>query len=636
VDRIRAEVVVPGLEEPAVAEATIQIRAPNAEGLLFVGANPADIALRGRGTATRPDRSTVTFRVQNASGVPVQNARVVFALSGRVGDASLRYPEATSDAAGEVRAIVDAGDFAAALSVQATTVGAGGIVYTAMSQQITISTGGADQDSMSLSVETFNIEGWNFDGVTTGINVRAADRFNNPVADGTRLSFIAEGGAVQPSCATQGGACSVLLTSQNPRPSDGRVSVLVRTEGSESFVDANGNGMYDLGESFTDLPEAWLDSDEDGTRDSNEAFSDYNNNGVYDGPNGRFDGGPCTVPSQCGLAVDVRAQTVVVFSTSRALVQILPTQIRVDDVSPVSVVVLVSDEHGNLPPAGTKVDIETGNGEIAGATSFTIGNTNARGPLTYQFQIIGDGEASTGTLNVDVTSPAGFVSRDQATVIDTTQNITVGDVRITPQTVTVAAGTVTEQNIAVTITQGATGIAGVTPGFACEAGTSVGLLVESIAAVQPTDGAGATMLRVRATAAANASGDVVCAVRAGDKSANLTIRGPSANASAPGVLTVSPTQVTVQPGQTGFAVNPLMTLVNAETPGRPIAGFYPVVRCQNINATQLTVTPGVVTPTDANGQTVLSFFYTTGAAPTGEAVCEVVAGSLRQEIRFVP
>jgi hypothetical protein len=43
----------------------------------------------------------------------------------------------------------------------------------------------------------------------------------------------------------------------------GRSSILAHAQGEESFTDANGNGIYDFGEPFVDLPEAFLDVNED-------------------------------------------------------------------------------------------------------------------------------------------------------------------------------------------------------------------------------------------------------------------------------------------------------------------------------------------------------------------------------------
>jgi hypothetical protein len=89
--------------------------------------------------------------------------------------------------------------------------------------------------------------------VNVAVTARLSDHFHNPVPDGTAVYFTTNGGAIQPSCTTVGGACTVNWISQNPRPQNGPISllgrptILVYAIGEESFVDANGNGVADAG-----------------------------------------------------------------------------------------------------------------------------------------------------------------------------------------------------------------------------------------------------------------------------------------------------------------------------------------------------------------------------------------------------
>lgn len=101
------------------------------------------------------------------------------------------------------------------------------------------------------------------------------------------------------------GVCDAAVI-RNPR--DGWATVLVTTTGEEHFVDNDADGVYDYtdtngngvqdpgetGETFTDLPEPFIDSNDDGGRTSGELFFDWpsyvipsgvnpvNPNGVYD------------------------------------------------------------------------------------------------------------------------------------------------------------------------------------------------------------------------------------------------------------------------------------------------------------------------------------------------------------------
>ncbi|XAI97082.1 hypothetical protein [Dolichospermum phage Dfl-JY45] len=650
-DRIRAIIEIPGLSQPAVGEGLLRIRAPRAEGIAFVSAEPVDIALRGRASPERPDASRVTFEVRNAAGLPVPAAPVSFELTGQIGDTTLLAPSGVTGPDGRVTAVVRAGDAAAVVAVQARVTGTN---FVTTSRQVTVSTGGADQDSFSLSLSTLNVEGFDIDGQRATISVRAADRFNNPVADGTAVLFTTEGGAIPARCETSGGLCTVDLVTQQPRPSNGRVTILARTEGSESFVDLNGNGLFDVGEPFDDLPEAWLDANENGLWDVGEFFADANNNGRYDGANGRFDGGPCAVPAACGLAADVRGQAVLVFATSLASIQISPDPIVVDDVTPREVQILISDRNGNLPPAGSRVEVTTSNGTLLTEVEGELGNSNARGPYVIRVAIIGDGEASTGILSVRVTSPSGAVTTATARVIDSSvcdpssgfsppppqcqaNQPQVGSLSVTPETISVAAGSSIEQNVTVRVLSSANppaGVAGVTPSVSCT--TSNGVSGEVVAGIQSTAASGETTVRIRATAGPSAAGDASCSVSAGGRSATVRLAGPASGSNQPGAISVTPTTVNLQANQSNREVRLLATVRNSATPAAPLAGVTPSVRCSSANAVGIVINPGIVPPTNASGQTEVPVFYNTDAAPSGSVVCEVSAGSAVTTVSFAP
>ena len=153
--------------------------------------------------------------------------------------------------------------------------------------------------------------------MTSTLTARLADHFHNPVPDGTAVSFTSEGGSVVASCNTVGGVCTSVLTSQALRPSNGRVTVLARATGEEAFTDLNGNGtadnaaeMIDANGASTDMPEAFVDYNENGIRDANEPYFDFNGNGAYDAADGLYNGVLCTSGAAiCSSAeVDRRAR----------------------------------------------------------------------------------------------------------------------------------------------------------------------------------------------------------------------------------------------------------------------------------------------------------------------------------------
>jgi hypothetical protein len=91
--------------------------------------------------------------------------------------------------------------------------------------------------------------------------------------------------AGEASVSTAADGCGV--TQRNPR--DGVVTVVAWTAGEEEYFDANGNGQFDPGEPYVDLPEPFVDYDDDDVRDGDEPFIDTNTDGVWNGPNGAWD-----------------------------------------------------------------------------------------------------------------------------------------------------------------------------------------------------------------------------------------------------------------------------------------------------------------------------------------------------------
>jgi hypothetical protein len=94
------------------------------------------------------------------------------------------------------------------------------------------------------------------------------------------------------------GANPITTAIRNPR--DGWTTILAIVQGEETFFDANGNGVYDIGEDFIDTPgEPFIDADDNGLYTAPEQFLDINQNGIRDvgdpffdaNANGRYDEG---------------------------------------------------------------------------------------------------------------------------------------------------------------------------------------------------------------------------------------------------------------------------------------------------------------------------------------------------------
>lgn len=420
-DVITASATIDGTT--VTASATIDILPATLGSIEFVSAVPTNIALKGMGGAGQSETSTVTFRVRNTSGGPIANQSVSFALNTSVGGLQFSpgFDTAVSGSDGLIQTIIQSGTVATPVRVTAT-VDATGI--TTQSDQLVVTTGIPDNNSFSLSLQTLNPEAWDIDGVTVLVTARLADRFNNPVPDGTTVLFTTEGGSIGGSCQTVAGACSVNWTSQNPRPEQdvlngvngnaGRVTILATAVGEESFIDQNGNGTFDTGETYEDLAEAFLDENEDGIRQSDEPFADFNSNLNYDSADGTYNGVICTVSSCSVSTVNVRATAYLVMSGSAATIT-MPASIAVPAGLTTDVDIYVQDRNNQIMPMGTTIEVSTTNGTIAGPSSLAVPNTRRncavlQSRCLYTFTVAADTTSSSGAFTVTVTSPGGLAT----------------------------------------------------------------------------------------------------------------------------------------------------------------------------------------------------------------------------------
>ncbi len=348
------------------ATGSINVLPADVGSIVFESAAPENISLLGTGG---DESSVVKFKVLDTNSNPVTNQRVNFSLNTDVGGVSLDPLWATTNNEGIVQTVVRTGTVATTVRVTGTIDGSNPVI-SSQSSKLVISTGLPDQDSFSLSAEILNAEGWDVDGTEVKVTARLADAFNNPVPDGTSVIFTTEGGVIQDSCNTTGGACTVTWTSQNPRPDGqvlagrppsttfaaygqsygGRATITATAIGEESFPDTNGNGRFDAAEVNTflngrdnsgnpyDLNEAFVDYNEDGyfnpqqneageqAGGDNEELIDFDTDGVFDLKDGVYNGVLCSEPAHAACAdgtntsksINVRQSLVIVMSGSTA------------------------------------------------------------------------------------------------------------------------------------------------------------------------------------------------------------------------------------------------------------------------------------------------------------------------------
>ena len=323
---------------------SVALSRPDVSSITFTNATPSVIYLKGSGFV---ETSQVVFTVRDTAGNGLPNQTVDLVASTLAGgltvdgaspiDAASKLSK-LSDSNGNVSVRVNSGTVPTPVRIRATLASS---LISTVSSSLSIAVGLPSQLNFSLSQKTRNIEAYDIDGIENTYTIIASDRLGNPVPDGTAMNFITEAGQIQSTASTivVGGLAitSVPFVSSEPRPIDGRVTVLAYALGEESFLDQNGNNVYTAGEPFQDLGDIYLDRLFDGTFDKNtdqylplsiasviacKMFPTYTSlPGVY--PSGLLYREPRTIPVKDEMTCDgiwgrsyLRRATETVFSTS--------------------------------------------------------------------------------------------------------------------------------------------------------------------------------------------------------------------------------------------------------------------------------------------------------------------------------
>ncbi len=409
------------LGAPGVQKASLTVAAPVANAINFVSAVPSQIFIKGSGAT---EQSITQFKVLDSTGIAMPNIAVVFSLTMNPGGVGLGASGSTanvtvnSDSAGIASVSVFSGTIPGPVEVKAALANTPSVFAT--SKNLTVASGPPSQNFFSVSASVFNIEGWSMDGSSTTLTARVADRQGNPVLDGTVVNFTAEGGQVAPSCATTriGGIaqCSVAFISQNPRPADGRISILAYAEGLKPFTDVNGNNVYDPGiDGLFDLGDAYRDDNENGQYDVGEFVIPKNSGNQPCPPT------PVSVPSKdmtCSwtappLATTVRQQLVVMIPSSAAMFTVMTPATAISDTF---VTVRVnSAAHPLLPmPMGTVISADALSSActIGKITPSIVPNTSPGTPSSQlgSYHSIGLTGCGGSTIVISAKSPGGVVS----------------------------------------------------------------------------------------------------------------------------------------------------------------------------------------------------------------------------------
>ena len=434
----------------------------------FVSAEPTNIRIKGAGGTGSTESSLVTFTVTSANGQPTAQQIVNFNLDTVVGGLSfangLSTAESLTNSAGIATVRVLSGTVPTPVRVVASATDADtGKVISTQSEQLTVNTGLPQQLGFSLSTSIFNPEADKFDGEKATVTAYASDSFGNPAPDDTVIQFTTEGGQIVPSCSTVNGTCSVEWTSTNPRVTDHRITVLAYALGHETFFDTNGNNVFDDGTAvdaclagdiiiacsgngmdretympngFSDLPDAFLDANENAVFDEGEKFFNTQASTTY-GPRDNLFNGPQCEGSLCGTGqankTYIRKALVMTMSGSSAdftiwqgnnlirddsgleTAPILPlTALAAGETSRFTV--QFYDDAYQMMPANTQVAVVASAGELI-FEPFGVANTTNRGGTRTSFIITNDTDPSTtnqpprtSAVSIELTTPNNFKS----------------------------------------------------------------------------------------------------------------------------------------------------------------------------------------------------------------------------------
>ena len=441
------------------ASESITITGESLGSIEFVSAEPTNIVLKGTGGLNQQESSTITFRIKSALGNVLAQQPVEFSLDSSAGGVRLSKTQGLTNNEGLISTQVLSGTVPTSVRVTAKVDGSS---VQSQSDLLSINTGLPHQASMSIGASEFNIEALNYNDETSTITARLADNFNNPVADGTTVNFTSEGGSIEPTCNTIAGACSVTWTSGNPRPADHRITILATAIGHETFVDTNGNNVFDdadgeaitdftdtkytissgfgnipvASSGFLDMSEAWRDDNANGTYDVGEKFFNFNNKDGFNPANGEFNGPQCE-GSLCSdvQSIHIRKALEIVMSGSTAYFALtngdksvtfqdndgeVTAITDIADLADQDFILSFTDSAGQKLPAGTTVEVDISKGTVIGATTYSVKNSASvdTDSMSFKLSNTADDEASMVTLSITFTTPKGVITTNQPLIFN--------------------------------------------------------------------------------------------------------------------------------------------------------------------------------------------------------------------------
>ncbi|MDR9418961.1 carboxypeptidase regulatory-like domain-containing protein [Gracilimonas sp.] len=311
--------------------------------------------------------TSFTFALQDSAGrnLDLNNAEEVefSIISGPGGGEGITPLSAQTNSEGTVTSNLFSGNLAGVVQIQAQIEREDiGLTIRSKPVAITIHGGFPDPDHFSLSVQTFNFEGFARDGVRNQISVIVGDKFSNPVKPGTAVYFETTGGIIQGSGVGHTDA-------------DGEVSVDLISGGKRSLLN-----HPTLGFGYATITATTIDE---------------NNN-------------------------EIQEQADVLFSAppSTPNITLTPSTFTIPSNGGETFDLTVTDTNGNPLPAGTTVTIEVADGlEVTGG-GIEIPNAlvGGSGITDFTFSVADTDDENSNEQNTQITikveTPAGDKASD--------------------------------------------------------------------------------------------------------------------------------------------------------------------------------------------------------------------------------
>lgn len=259
-----------GDEETVVKDVIVNVTPSTGFTVAF---DPAPIVIGVRGTGN--DTATVSVEVRDKYGNLVEEqstVRFTFKVSG--GGETLN-PTETQTLGGTATTTVRAGTTPGTLQLVAEVVLPNDTI-SATARNIVVQSGPPATDHFGIARTPVNIAGFIAYGLEVSVTAYVGDRYGNPAAAGTSVFFATEAGVIEgggEQVLSSTGDAGVTHISAAPRPSiletcpgndleycasqdtigsvsgdndpsDGRVSIVSYTRGTEGFFDMDGDGVY--------------------------------------------------------------------------------------------------------------------------------------------------------------------------------------------------------------------------------------------------------------------------------------------------------------------------------------------------------------------------------------------------------